>query len=76
MIAYPAISPLSGDRHALEQVIGLAGLVDRHHLESLIEFTGIRNLESPLAALPCGCCCSCSMYLTPFLIWFPNNFYF
>jgi hypothetical protein len=43
MIAYPAISCPTGDRHAPEQAIGMAGLDDRHHPESLIEFTGIRN---------------------------------
>ena len=43
MIAYPAISPLSADRHTLELVIGLTGLVDRHRPESLIVFTGIRK---------------------------------
>ena len=44
MIAYPAISPLSADRHALDLVIGLTGLVDRHRPESLIVFTGMRKL--------------------------------
>jgi hypothetical protein len=43
MIAYPAISCPTGDRHAPEQAIGMAGLDDRHHPESLIEFTGIRS---------------------------------
>jgi len=43
MIAYPAISPLTGDRHAPEQVIGMTGLGDRHHPESLIDITGLRN---------------------------------
>lgn len=43
MIAYPAISPLSADRHALDLVIGLTGLVDRHRPESLIVFTGMRT---------------------------------
>ncbi len=42
MIAYPAISPLTGDRHALQQLIGMTGLGDRHHPESLIDITGIR----------------------------------
>ncbi len=42
MIVYPAISPLTGDRHALEQVIGMTGLGDRHRPDSLIDFTGIR----------------------------------
>jgi len=42
MIAYPAISPLTGDRHAPEQVIGMTGLGDRHHPESLIDITGLR----------------------------------
>jgi hypothetical protein len=46
MIAYPAISSLTGDRHAPEQVIGMAGLGDRHHPDSLIDFTGIRNLAN------------------------------
>jgi hypothetical protein len=45
MIAYPAISSLIGDRHAPEQVIGMAGLGDRHHPDSLIDFTGIRNIN-------------------------------
>jgi len=44
MIAYPAISPLTGDHLAPEQVIDIAGLGDRHHSESLIDFTGIRNI--------------------------------
>ena len=43
MIAYPAISPLTGDRHALHQLIGMAGLGDRHHPDSLIEITGMRT---------------------------------
>jgi hypothetical protein len=43
MIAYPAISPLTGDRHALHQLIGMAGLGDRHHPDSLIEITGMRS---------------------------------
>jgi hypothetical protein len=43
MIVYPAISPLAADRHAPEQVIGMAGLGDRHHPDSLIVFTGIRT---------------------------------
>jgi hypothetical protein len=43
MIAYPAISPLSADRHALDWVIGLTGLVDRHRPEFLIVFTGMRR---------------------------------
>jgi hypothetical protein len=43
MIAYPAISSPTGDRLALEQVIGMTGLGDRHHPESLIEITGIRT---------------------------------
>lgn len=43
MIVYPAISPLAGDRHALEQVIGMAGLGDRHRPDSLIDFNGIRK---------------------------------
>ena len=43
MIAYPAISPLTGDRHAPEQVIGMTGLGDRHHPESLIDITGLRT---------------------------------
>jgi hypothetical protein len=47
MIVYPAISPLAGDRHALEQVIGMAGLGDRHRPDSLIDFTGIRILHPP-----------------------------
>jgi hypothetical protein len=42
MIVYPAISPLTGDRHAPELVIGMAGLGDRHRPDSLIDFTGIR----------------------------------
>jgi hypothetical protein len=42
MIVYPAISPLTGDRHAPDQVIGMAGLGDRHRPDSLIDFTGIR----------------------------------
>jgi hypothetical protein len=42
MIVYPAISPLTGDRHAPEQVIGMTGLGDRHRPDSLIDFTGIR----------------------------------
>jgi hypothetical protein len=46
MIAYPAISPLSADRHALDWVIGLTGLVDRHRPEFLIVFTGMRNKRS------------------------------
>jgi hypothetical protein len=45
MIVYPAISPLTGDRHAPELVIGMAGLGDRHRPDSLIVFTGIRILE-------------------------------
>jgi hypothetical protein len=45
MIAYPAISPLPGDRHAPEQAIGMAGLGDRHRPDSLIDFTGIRTHE-------------------------------
>jgi hypothetical protein len=47
MIAYPAISSLTGDRHAPEQVIGMAGLGDRHHPDSLIDFTGIRSHRNP-----------------------------
>src|SRR3989304_4680115 len=43
MIAYPAISPLTGDRHALQQLIGMAGIIDRHHPDSLIEITGMRS---------------------------------
>lgn len=43
MIAYPAIPPLSADRHALDWVIGLTGLVDRHRPESLIVFAGMRT---------------------------------
>jgi hypothetical protein len=43
MIAYPAISPLTGDRRALQQLIGMTGLGDRHHPDSLIEITGMRN---------------------------------
>jgi hypothetical protein len=43
MIVYPAISPLTGDRHAPELVIGMAGLGDRHRPDSLIVFTGIRT---------------------------------
>jgi hypothetical protein len=43
MIVYPAISPLTGDRHAPEQVIGMTGLGDRHRPDSLIDFTGIRK---------------------------------
>jgi hypothetical protein len=43
MIAYPAISPLTGVRHALQPLIGMTGLGDRHHPESLIEITGIRT---------------------------------
>jgi hypothetical protein len=43
MIAYPAISHLSADRHALDLVIGLTGLVDRHRPESLIVFTGLHS---------------------------------
>jgi hypothetical protein len=46
MIVYPAISPLAADRHAPEQVIGMAGLGDRHHPDSLIVFTGIRNSQT------------------------------
>lgn len=49
MIVYPAVSPLTGDRHAPEQVIGLIGLSDRLRPDSLIVFTGIRryvHLES------------------------------
>jgi hypothetical protein len=46
MIVYPAISPLAADRHAPEQVIGMAGLGDRHHPDSLIVFTGIRIMPS------------------------------
>jgi hypothetical protein len=42
MITYPAISPLTRDRHAPEQVIGIAGLSDRHRPDSPIVFTGIR----------------------------------
>jgi hypothetical protein len=42
MIVYPAISPLTGDRHAPEQVIGMTGLGDRHRPEPLIDFNGIR----------------------------------
>jgi hypothetical protein len=42
MIVYPAISPLTGDRHAPEQVIGMTGLSDRHRPDSLIDFNGIR----------------------------------
>jgi hypothetical protein len=42
MIVYPAISPLTGDRHAPKQVIGMTGLGDRHHPDSLIDFNGIR----------------------------------
>ncbi len=41
MIAYPAISPLTGDRHVPEQAIGMTSLGDRHHPDSLIEITGI-----------------------------------
>ena len=48
MIAYPAISPLTGDRHAPEQVIGMTGLGDRHHPESLIDITGLRTYRSVL----------------------------
>jgi hypothetical protein len=47
MIAYPAISPLSADRHALDWVIGLTGLVDRHRPEFLIVFTGMRTPKWP-----------------------------
>lgn len=43
MIAYPAISPLTGDRCASEQPIGMTGLGDRHHPDSLIDITGMRN---------------------------------
>jgi hypothetical protein len=43
MIAYPAISPLIGDRHALHQLIGMTGLADRHHPDLLIDFTGMRT---------------------------------
>jgi hypothetical protein len=43
MIVYPAISPLTGDRHAPEQVIGMTGLGDRHRPDSLIDFNGIRK---------------------------------
>jgi hypothetical protein len=43
MIVYPAISPLTGDRHAPEQVIGMTGLGDRHRPDSLIDFTGIHT---------------------------------
>jgi hypothetical protein len=49
MIAYPAISSLTGDRHAPEQVIGMTGPGDRHHPGSLIDFTGIR-IQPPAAA--------------------------
>jgi hypothetical protein len=45
MIVYPAISPLTGDRHAPELVIGMAGLGDRHRPDSLIVFTGIRKFS-------------------------------
>jgi hypothetical protein len=47
MIAYPAISPLTGDRRALQQLIGMTGLGDRHHPDSLIEITGMRILDEP-----------------------------
>jgi len=50
MIAYPAISPLTGDRHAPEQVIGMTGLGDRHHPESLIDITGLRTIRYFTAA--------------------------
>jgi hypothetical protein len=43
MIAYPAISPLTGDRCASEQAICMTGLGDRHHPDSLIDITGMRN---------------------------------
>ncbi len=46
MIAYPAISPLTGDRHALLLLIGMPGLGDRHHPDSLIEITGMRTPSS------------------------------
>jgi len=42
MIVYPAIFPLTGDRLAPEQAIGMGGLGDRHRPDSLIDFTGIR----------------------------------
>jgi hypothetical protein len=48
MIVYPAISPLTGDRHAPELVIGMAGLGDRHRPDSLIVFTGIRKLSDSI----------------------------
>jgi hypothetical protein len=43
MIAYPAISPLTGDRCASEQAICMTGLGDRHHPDSLIDITGMCN---------------------------------
>jgi hypothetical protein len=46
MIVYPAISPLTGDRHAPEQVIGMTGLGDRHRPDSLIDFNGIRTARN------------------------------
>jgi hypothetical protein len=46
MIVYPAIFPLTGDRLAPEQAIGMSGLGDRHRPDSLIDFTGIRNLSA------------------------------
>jgi hypothetical protein len=45
MISYPAISPLSGDRHHPFRVIGMTGLGDRHHPERAIDITGIRKIS-------------------------------
>jgi hypothetical protein len=64
MIVYPAISPLTGDRHAPEQVIGMTGLGDRHRPDSLIDFNGIRTIQQvlekraffPLFELKVGVC--------------------
>jgi len=43
MIAYPAISPLTSDRHALQQLIGMTGLGDLHRPDLPIEITGMRS---------------------------------
>jgi hypothetical protein len=60
MIAYPAISPLTGDRHALHQLIGMAGLGDRHHPDSLIEITGMRTWRNTFPSCRYSCPWQCA----------------
>jgi hypothetical protein len=58
MIVYPAISPLTGDRHAPKQVIGMTGLGDRHRPDSLAAGLGLGSSTEVLylKGNPYGCC--------------------